>query len=214
MQRLLPAFLVLLAGCPGFYEAPRPPTWDGDSCQPNEPYYLDLAKGTQYLSAEGEIPDDPEMALEKVKASLNEKGIDIVPKAEGLEQWDKFNTTFPDTIYISKTFPDSSSAVQAGILWHEFVHVREYEDLGEKKFFQHYIFAEGRWALEVQAYRENFRVQRLWGVPEDQIKLNMDRTAESLYVSYELGQVSENGTGMPKQCAVGVAIQIWMLDAA
>lgn len=215
MKKLLPFLaLLLLVGCPGFYEAPRPPTWDGDSCQPSDAYYLDLAKGTQYLSVEGEIPDDPGMALEKVRMALDEKDIEIVPKAEGLEQWEKFTTTFPDTIYISKTFPDSSTASQAGILWHEFVHVREYEDLGAKKFFQHYLYAEGRWALEVQAYRESFRVQRLWGVPEDRITFNMENTAEKLYVGYELGQASDSGPGIPKQCATGLAIQIWMLDAA
>jgi len=212
MQRLSPLLALVFAGCPGFYEAPRPPTWDGDTCQPSDAYYLDLAKGTQYLSKEGEIPDDPESALEKVTIALADKDIEIVPKAEGLEEWEKFTTTFPDTIYISKEYPNYSTAGKAGTLWHEFVHVREYEDLGPKKFFQHYLFAEGRWALEVQAYRESFRVQRLWGVAEDQIKLNMETTAENLYVGYELGQVSEKGTGMPKQCAVGVAIQIWSLD--
>jgi len=214
MKKLLLLPLLLLTACPGFYEAPRPPTWDGDTCQPSEPYYLDLAKGTEYLARKGEIPDDPEMALELVKTAISEKGVEIVPKAEGLEAWEKFTTTFPDKIYVSKDFDSSGVPAQASILWHEMVHLREYEDLKPKKFFQHYLFAEGRWALEVQAYRETFRVKRLWGVDEDVIQAQMVRTAESLYEGYELGQVAENGTGMPHQCAVDVAVQIWMLDAA
>ena len=53
---------------------------------------------------------------------------------------------------------------------------------------------------------------RLLGMSESNIRAKMTDQAESLYVGYELGQVSENGPGIPKKCAVDVAIDIWTTD--
>ena len=212
MNKLFPLPLLLLAGCPGFtYDAPRPPTWD-DECKMSEPYYMDLARGTQFLAKEGEIPSDPHMALEKARMLISDWDVDIEYKADGIEDWSKFNTTFPTVIYVTKDFDSRSIEIQAVILWHEVDHLREYKEMGPAVFFQHYAFAEGRWALEVQAYRDGFRVMRLLGMSESSIRAKMTDQAESLFVGYELGQVNENGPGMPKKCAVDVAIDIWTTD--
>jgi len=212
MNKLFPLPLLLLAGCPGFtYDAPRPPTWD-DECKMSEPYYMDLARGTQFLAKEGEIPSDPEKALAAAKKYIADKNVDIEYKADGIEDWSKFNTTFPTVVYVTKDFDQSQIEMQAVILWHEIVHLREYKEMKPAVFFQHYAFAEGRWALEVQAYRESFRVMRLLGLSESKIRSQMRDQAESLYEGYELGQVNENSPGIPKKCAVDVAIDIWITD--
>jgi hypothetical protein len=213
MKKLFPLSLLLLAGCPGFkYDAPRPPTWD-DECKASEPYYMDMARGTQFLAEEGDIPSDPEEALAAAHKYLADRDVDIEYKADGIEDWSKFNTTFPKTVYVTKNFDDRQIEIQVVILWHEIVHLREYEQMSPKTFYEHYLFAEGRWALEVQAYREGFRVMRLLGLSESRIRSQMSDQAESLYVGYELGQVGENGPGIPKQCAVGGAVDIWLTDA-
>lgn len=213
MKRLLLLLPLFLVACPGFtYDAPRPPTWD-DECKMSEPYYMDLAMGTQFLAKEGVIPSDPEEALAAAKKYIADKDVDIEYKADGIEDWSKFNTTFPTVIYVTKDFDSYQIEIQAVILWHEVDHLREYEEMGPKVFFQHYAFAEGRWALEVQAYRDGFRVMRLLGMSESNIRARMTTQAESLFVGYELGQVNENGPGMPKKCAVDVAIDIWTTDS-
>lgn len=205
MKRLLPVLLLLASGCPGFkYEAPRPPTWD-DQCQPSDPYYLELAQGTQFMAEEGEIPSDPQEALDKALEYIESKGVDLEYKADGIEDWSKFNTTFPKTIYVTKDFDSKSIESQAGTLWHEIAHLREYEEMKPETFYQHYVFPEGRWALEVQAYRESFRVMRIFGFSESRIRSRMTVQAEGLYENYELDQ-------MPKACAVDGAINLWATD--
>jgi hypothetical protein len=179
----------------------------------SEPYYMDLAQGTQFLAKSDEIPSDPHMALEKARMVISDWDVDIEYKADGIEDWSKFNTTFPKTIYVTKDFDKHQIEIQAVILWHEIVHLREYKEMDPKTFYEHYIFPEGRWALEVQAYRESFRVMRLLGLSESRIRAKMTDQAESLYEGYELGQMVENGPGIPKQCAVDVAIDIWLTDA-
>jgi hypothetical protein len=163
---------------------------------------LGLAQDTQYLSQPGEISTNPVLALKQAQKFLDTSGIKVVPKADGIEAWTEFTTTFPDTVYVSKDFPTLSVAEQAAILWHEIVHVRQYEALGLKVFFAHYSFAEGRWALEVQAYRESFRVRRVWGEDDQTLRSGMLGQAERLYSGYELG-------AMPKNCAVDLAIEVW-----
>ena len=204
--------LLAAAGCPGLAkEAPRPPTYD-DECNASHQFYYELAAETQDMAASGVIPVDPVEALKVAEQEIADNGIDIQPKAEGIEDWEKFNTTFPDTIYTSKTYPDMSDAGKAGILWHELVHVREYDRHGVELFFTIYAFAEGRWALEVQAYRESFRVRRLWGEDEARIQEAMILTAESLYDGYSLGN-EETNLGMPRSCALSKAVETWMLDS-
>ena len=207
MRRFLPVllfFLALLVSCDFKYEAPRPPTW-GDQCQPSDPYYLELAQGTQFLSKKGEVSSDPKEALDSALEYIEGKGVDLEYKADGIEAWSRFNTTFPKTIYLVKDFESRPLRNRAEVLWHEVVHLRQYEKMTPSTFYQHYVFAEGRWALEVQAYRESFRVMRILGYDEAAIQTLMRSRAESLYDGYELVQ-------MPRECAVGAAIEIWNAD--
>jgi hypothetical protein len=137
---------------------------------------------------------------------IEDNGIRILPKAEGIEQWEKFTTTFPTKIFVAKNWDEMDEASQAVILWHEIVHVREYDAHTPLKMGLMYLVAEGRWALEVQAYRESYRVRRLFGATEEEIRKHMRPRAESLYTSYELG-------AMPKEYAIEKAIEIWMIDS-
>jgi hypothetical protein len=197
---------LLLSGCPGLAkDVPRPPTWD-DQCKPSDPFYWDLANSMEDMAPDDLIPTDPSQALKVAEAEIAEAGITIEPKAEGLEDWEFFNDTATTEIYTDKKFDSYNDAGKAGILWHELVHVREYERHEIQTFFVMYAFPEGRWALEVQAYRESYRVLRLWGMAEEEIKKRMRPRAEMLYDGYDLFQ-------MPKECAIQGAIDIWMQDS-
>lgn len=200
-------FLCLsLAGCPAFTSGvPRPPSYD-EECQPTDPFYFELAATTEDMAKPGEIPEDPVEAYNKAKEILDSRGVQIIPKAEGIEDWSRFNTTFPESVYVSKRYPTYDEAKKAAILWHEIVHLREYDRHGVAKFFTIYAFAEGRWALEVQAYRESFRIKRMWGEDEESIQAAMQPRIELIYEGYKLDQ-------MPKQCAVQAAVEIWKRDA-
>jgi len=182
-----------------------PPAYD-ESGVPSTPFYEELANRTSEMAAEGVIPSDPHEAYVLAMQEIEDNGIRILPKAEGIEQWEKFTTTFPTKIFVAKDWDEMSEATQAEILWHEIVHVREYDAHTPLKMGLMYVVAEGRWALEVQAYRESYRVKRLFGASEETIRGFMRPRAESLYTSYELG-------AMPKEYAIEKAIEIWMLDS-
>jgi hypothetical protein len=195
-----------LIGCTGVAEGvPRPPSWD-TQCTPSEAFYLELASRTTELSQPGEISSDPLEALEQANLFFEAHGVDIRPKALGIEEWSKFTTTFPDTIYVDKDLQgEVSDALRAQIYWHEAVHVRQYEEFGPKRMAILYSFPEGRWALEIQAYRESFRILHLFGVSRDQILDSMPSRAEQLYDNYFLDP-------MPRECAGSKALEIWNID--
>ncbi len=198
--------LVALSGCKSLAgQVHGPPQYSEDNV-PSDLYYENLAKETSEMAAEDVIPSDPHEAFLLAQQEIADAGIEIVPKAEGIEQWEKFTTTFPTKIFVSKGWDEKSEAFQAEILWHELVHVREYDKHTPLLMGLMYVTAEGRWALEVQAYRESFRVQRIFGVPEDKIQAAMEPRAESLYTGYELGT-------MPHDYAISKAVEIWMLDS-
>lgn len=173
---------------------------------PQDLFYEELAKRTSEMAAEGEIPSDPHEAWVLAMEQIEARGIRILPKAEGIETWERFTTTFPTKIFVSNKWDSFSEDVQAEILWHELVHVREYDAHTILKMDAMYLVAEGRWALEVQAYRESFRVARTFGVSEAKIRARMEPRAVSLYESYELG-------AMPRDYAIAKAVEIWMLDS-
>ena len=206
MRRIAAVSLVLgLLGCPGFTEGvPRPPTYE--ECKPSDPFYWDMANATVDMAGPAEIPSDPIEAFKVAQEQIDDRKVKIIPKVDGFEDWSRFNTTFPDTIYTSKDYPNYSDAGKAAVLWHELVHVRQYDRHRAAKFFTMYAFAEGRWAIEVQAYRESYRVRRLWGDDEENIREAMRSRAEMLYKEYELWQ-------MPEECAIQGAIDIWMQDS-
>ena len=174
---------------------------------PSDLHYEKLAERTQEMALEGTIPDDPAEAYRVALALLEERGVQVVPKAtSGSEQWDAFTTAFPKTILVATDWNDLSETARATVLWHELVHLRQYEEHGELLMGLMYVTAEGRWSMEVQAYRESFRVKRVLGESEDLIREGMKRRAASLYNSYELG-------AMPREYAINKAVEIWMLDS-
>lgn len=196
--------LVLLTGCPHKLPVHPPPQYSEDG-MPSDTFYEDLATLTSEMAGAGEIPSDPEEARQAAYSYLEERNIRIIPKAEGYERWDKFTTTFPRSIFVSKNWDSMSVSAQAEVLWHEIVHVRQYDRHTPLGMGALYVLAEGRWALEVQAYRESFRVQRLFGLSEEQISERLRPRAEQLYTEYELRT-------MPREYAVEMAIEIWSRD--
>lgn len=205
-QAVLVGALLSMAGCPNFKLPSYPPPAYAEDGTPSDPFFDQLAQRTSEMAEDGEISSDPEEALRVAHEYIDGRGIRIVPKAEGLEQWEKFTTTFPRKIFVAKDWDDKPPAIQAEILWHEIVHLREYDAHTPLDMGAMYFVAEGRWALEVQAYRESFRVKRLFGVPEEEIRKMMGPRAESLYTSYELG-------AMPREYAIDRAVEIWMQDS-
>jgi len=200
------AFGLFMTGCPHgpTIEVVGPPVYEDGV--PQDLFYEDLAKRTSEMARDGEIPSDPHEAWLVAMQEIEDNGIRILHKAQGIEKWDRFTTTFPTKIFVAKHWDELSEDVQAEILWHELVHVREYDEHTPLEMGAMYVVPEGRWALEVQAYRESFRVQRIFGVPEETIRERMKPRAEKLYESYDLG-------AMPRDYAVNKAVEIWMLDS-
>lgn len=208
MRKLLApsAVCLLMTGCPALssVKVHAPPEYvDG---APSDPFYEDLARRTSEMAAEGAIPSDPHEAYLVAMQEIEDNGIEILPKADGFEQWGRFTTTFPTKIYVSANWNEKSEWAKAATLWHELVHVREYDEHGELLMGLMYGTAEGRWALEVQAYRESFRARRVFGESEESIRAAMRPRAEKLYDNYELG-------AMPRGYALDKAVEIWMLDS-
>ena len=210
MKHLQYILLVLIAtfgiGCKTIAAIPLPPSYD-EQCQPSDSTYLDWALDTQDLAKPGEIPSDPKAALEKAKQYLEDKGIPIVEKPfTGKDQFDRFTTTLPDAVYVKPGFWDQEISAQANTLWHEIVHVRQWERLGPSAMAIRWgVYAEGRWSLETVAYRETFRVYRLFGESEEKLREFAPKRADKFYESYALA-------GMNKRCMIETTSKIWLMD--
>lgn len=210
MKHLQYVLLVLIAvfgiGCKAISSAPLPPTYDGE-CKPSDDTYLEWALDTQDLAKPGEIPTDPTKARDKAKQWITDKGVGIVEKpVTGKDQFDKFTTTLPENIYVKPGFWDTPVDSQAVTLWHEIVHVRQWERLGpEVMAVRWLVYAEGRWSLEAVAYRETFRVYRLFGESEEALQKRVPKRADKFYESYALA-------GMNKRCMIETTSKIWSMD--
>lgn len=206
MRRLFLVSLVGLASCKSFAAKVQPPPVYNEECKPTPAYWEGYARETADLAPEGYIPENPDEAYQKALDEVDRLGLRLVGKNEGVHaQWDGFSTTFPDTILLAADWDDKSIQSKAEILWHELVHKRQWDRLGREVFIARYSVAAGRWGLEVPAYRESFRVEKLFGVPEDKIRENMERRAESLFVSYALG-------GSMPECTKQTSVEIWSTE--
>ena len=195
----------LVVGCRFGATVQPPPIYDGE-CRPSPAYWEEYARETLDLAPEGFIPSDPDEAYAKALDEAERLGLRLVDKnAIGAAQWDGFTTTFPDTILLAANWDDKSTAHKAEILWHELVHKRAWDRLGREVFIARYTVAAGRWGLEVQAYRESFRVQKLFGLTDEQVQRNIVSRADRLYSSYTLG-------GSMPECTKQTSIEIWNLD--
>jgi len=197
---------LVVTGCRSFATTVQPPPRYDENCQPQPSYWLDYARETQDLAPEGFIPTDPVEALAKAHAEAERLGLRLVTKkAMGIEGYDGFSMTLPDTILLASDWDAMSVPQQAGILWHELVHKRQWDRLGREAFLARYAVTAGKWSIEVPAYRESWRVQKLWGVSDEQIKKNIEARSHSLYDDYILG------ASMP-ECTKKTSVEIWMID--
>ena len=193
-------------GCTTLKKLPLPPTYD-QTCQPSSTVYLDWATDETDLAKPGEIPSDPKEAVEKAKQFLEDQGIGIVEKViTGQDKLDRFTTTMPHYVYVKPGFWDQPLRAQAGTLWHEIVHVRQWQRLGRSEMGLRWtVYAEGRWSLETVAYRESFRSMKLFGSSDTFLRKYAPERAERFYTSYSL-------SGMDHDCMIQTTSEIWTMD--
>jgi hypothetical protein len=151
------------------------------------------ASSERYLYG-GEIPSDPAKALAKAEAELKKAGYKFVRRTSTFEHGRKFTMTLRRKIALSGRWDTYSTAKKAEILWHELVHVRQRKRWGHAKFLSRYITAEGRWMIEVPAYRESIRAKKAMGkgYTEKQVKDYVEHKIDSMRKSYKLGRLSKS----------------------
>lgn len=194
--------LGVLTGCQDSLLPPRPPSYD-KACVPSHDYYVRMAHDTQDMGTDP-IPADPREAIAKALLDLEDRGVVVSEKSKS-DPTAEFSMALPGRVLLSHGFYMMDDRMQAATLWHELVHVRQWERLGERNFLRHYVMAEGRWALEVPAYRESLRVMRHFEMSEDGLKKAAKGQFDSLYEKYGIGT-------MPRECTEQMTFTIWDLD--
>jgi len=159
---------------------------------------------TQDMADVSEVPEDPQDAYDEASRRLERHNVVIRQKGEG-DPTAMFTTTLPGKIFLSSWFDEMDIRLQAATLWHELVHVKQWERMGQDVFVQHYAFTEGRWALEVPAYRQDLRILRHFGVSTEILDDYADERFLDLYEGYGLGT-------MPKECAEKLSFEAWKLE--
>lgn len=149
-------------------------------------------------------PDDPVIALARARQDLSDRGYRLVGKPsiarpEWLRRWNRYTTTLPgvdhhhfetpELILLGEGFDRKPVERQAATLRHELVHVRQAEQMGAVLFGLRYSWAGWRWALEVQAYREDVRTMRAFGVSRGGVRIWCSQRARSISAIYRLGHL-------------------------
>jgi len=75
------------------------------------------------------------------------------------------------TVYLNKNFKDRALIDRVALLWHEIRHCRQWR----RGLMARYIDDRWRWALEVQAYRQGYKVYLAHGVSRKRIQQLVDR---------------------------------------
>jgi hypothetical protein len=166
------------------------------------------ARSTKHLFS-GKIPSDPKKALAMAEAELKKAGYKFVRRTSTFDHGRKFTMTLRKRIALSGKWDTYSTDKKAEILWHELVHVRQRKAWGHTKFLRRYATAEGRWMIEVPAYRESIRMKKLFAKKytkknvEDYVEAKID----SMRDSYALKRLSKSHYERETR-------KIWMKEAA
>lgn len=126
---------------------------------------IKTASSTQFLY-DGDVPRDPKEALAKAERLLKDAGYRFVQRTDTFEHGQKFTMTLRKRIALAADWDKRSDESKAKILWHELVHVRQRKAWGHTKFLARYATAEGRWMIEVPAYRESLRMMKRIGTQD------------------------------------------------
>lgn len=217
MRKFIAAIVALaIAGC-GTFIPPIAPEYDVDTCEMNPTDYRVMAEDTTDIDAVGKIPDDPAAALAYCTKLITSRGWVLVEKPtpkDYVEDEDStepnFTTTGPNelpVVMLGVGFKQRKVADQARTMCHEAVHTFQYQRMGTAKMTALYIIPEGRFAIELPAYRVTFR---MWLVqnPKATLEQREKKAADiivNLHTKYGLSP-------MPQRCAVANGVAILMLE--
>lgn len=134
-------------------------------------------------------PWDPDDMLEYAMTQLKLKGIRLRVRRRGLPfKLDEAATTWRKTIALPWNWKTMSSRRKAAILAHELVHVEQRRRYS-RSFLAKYLNPRWRWAMEVQAYRQQLRTYIAMGASPTWTQAWCQRTASELPRFYLLGNV-------------------------
>jgi len=148
--------------------------------------HIRFAESTRFLHRVGHSPKDPSRSLAKAQAERKARGLRARRKIPSKTVWSRFTTQLPwCTLYSSKwkTLSDFSKATT---MWHELVHAAQWA----AGYFPRYIFAQWRWALEVQAFRGEMRARFDMGQSEDGVLRRINQVVATIAKTYRLGRLN------------------------
>lgn len=154
---------------------------------------LKAGKSTRYLY-KGDIPKDPQEAYDKAVELLKKAGYKLKHKRGITKNGMDFTTTLSRTIWLAGNWESRSLESKAKILWHELVHTRQRKAWGFTKFVWRYKSAEGRWRMEVPAYRESIRAMQAIGKGASDKKVRdwIERRMKNMRSSYKLTKLDKS----------------------
>lgn len=199
---VIAAMVLASVGC---FPPPGRPVYAPDTCVPSADDYAELARDTRDHPRLVEISADPAVALGQALDEVRRLDLELRRKPTTSTELDGFSTTLPGVIWLAADWDEKPLAEQSWLLWHEIVHAKQWRRLGLKRFLMLYAVPEGRWALEVAAYRFSFLLQLHHGEDPELVRDRVQEKARRLHGEYRLGD-------MPA-CASEGAAAIW-LEAA
>ena len=114
----------------------------------------EIARASSSLYLDTGIPEDPAEALEEAVRRIHEAGWTFYDRLDTFHGR-KYTMTLRRRIGRSAEWSTYNTTKQAGICWHELVHIRQRQHLGHTRFLGKYTTPFGRWEVETPAYRQN-----------------------------------------------------------
>lgn len=201
--------LFLISGCSpeegGLELPPLAPLYDAE-CNRSSDVYFDMLMDTQDMPDMSTIPTDPQAAFDMALKFIRDSGRQLIQKPKLDIPFDRFTTTLQYYIYVGVNFYKNSVAKQAEIMWHEIVHVYQWERFKSEMVLL-YPATHGRFSLEGPAYRMTVRMKIHFGATPEEIVAWIPLRGESFYRSYVLHSI-------PRKCFDQQVMTVWTADLA
>ena len=152
--------------------------------------HVRFAKSSKHHAAH-EFSSNPTKALANEMREAQRLGVKIVYKVLNFGKWLTYSTTFLRWgIRLSPEWKGEQGFGKARHVRHELVHSRQWRGLGRALFGFLYAIAEWRWAIEMQAFREDVKATVQAGVNKADVLEYVEERISDLSL-YSLGRLDQ-----------------------
>jgi hypothetical protein len=125
----------------------------------------------------------PELIVEQCLIAVELSGYRVERKADRSPA-PGFSSVIGGALWLSADWDAKPVHLQAKVLTHELIHIRQRERIGSAKYSVSYLRPRNAWIWEVQGYAQGVRTLVRVGRPEGEVMDECERVGKTLWKNY------------------------------